>query len=134
MQRFSTQKLPDVKYNVTIRRQVQNRHIEGTIEFNNYVQKLKDSGIKPGVLAKDIDAAELINKFHKQGIYDPNPRDNSPREIVDVGKVVGKYWNTVTGQYNDTRFIEIVYSKAGAHIYPVRPPKGADDNEISGKI
>jgi len=77
----------------------------------------------PSKLAADVDAQVLAKKFHGEGIYDPNPKDNSPREQVDTGKIIGQYWDNATQKYVDTAWIEIVYSKHGTHIYPIRPPQ-----------
>ena len=79
------QKIPDGEYNLTIRRQVQSRHIDGTPEHEAYVKKLEPLGMKPSVLADDIVQKELINEFHGKGIYSPNPKDGSPREDVYTG-------------------------------------------------
>ena len=111
--------MPERKYNFTVRRQVQNRHIEGTKEYNEYAAKLAEKGFKPSILNKNINVAELVRKFHKKGIYDPNPKDGSPREIVNTGRIIGKYWDKDKCQYIDTAYIEIVYSKYGVHIYPI---------------
>lgn len=119
VQRFGLKKLPEGNYNLTIRRQVQNRHIEGTSEHRDYAAKLAQKGYKPSLLAKGVNAAELVSEFHKKGIYDPNPKDNSPREIADAGRIIGQYWDSNKGEYVDTTFIEIVYSKHGAHVYPI---------------
>ena len=121
IQRFG-EKLPeDFPYNYKVRQQVQNRHVEGTREYADYVKRLESTKFKPGFLFSTVNVAELVEKFHKRGIYDPNPKDGSPREIVDVGEVVGKYWNPRTEQYEDATFVEIVYSKKGVHVYPVFP-------------
>ena len=117
----ATEKLPDGEYNLTIRRQVQNRHIEGTKEYQQYVERLSATGFKPSKIFVDVNVNEVITKFHGKGIYDPNPKDNSPREIVDTGQIIGQYWNIEEKGYIDTSFVEIVYSKKGIHIYPVRP-------------
>lgn len=86
-------KIPDGEYNLTVRRQVQNRHIEGTAEYFQYVEKLKGSGFFPSVLAENVSVAELVHKFHRKGLSDPNPKDKSPREQVDTGEIIGKYWD-----------------------------------------
>lgn len=109
-----------------MRRQVQNRHIEGTREHKQYLEKLVATGLKPSVLLPTVDIPALINKFHGKGIYDPNPKDNSPREKVDTGQVIGQYWDKDKNQYVDTTWIKIVYSKSGTHIYPIYP-EGTDE-------
>ena len=75
----------------------------------------------PSVLSENVDVAGLIQKFHGKGRYDPNPKDGSPREQVDTGEVVGKYWDYDENDLIETTWIEIVYSKYGVHIYPIRP-------------
>ena len=77
----------------------------------------------PSKLSSNVDAQALVKEFHGKGIYDPNPKDDSPREQVDTGRIVGRYWDNATRKYVDTAWIEIVYSKRGAHIYPIRPPQ-----------
>ena len=62
-------KIPDGEYNLMIRRQVQNRHIAGTVEHLMYGEKLSEKILKPSVLAENVVAAELIREFHKKGIY-----------------------------------------------------------------
>ena len=107
--------------NLTIRRQVQNRHIVGTKEYIQYVEKLSPYGLLPSILAEGVDVQNLVNKFHGKGMSDPNPKDNSPREIVDAKEFIGQYWNNREKKYIDTTFIKIVYSNQGVHIYPIRP-------------
>ena len=114
-------KIPKGEYNLMIRRQVQNRHIEGTSEHQRYVEKLAEKNLKPSVLAKNVDVVELVREFHGRGVYDPNPKDGSPCEVVDTGMVIGKHWNILENKFVATTFIEIVYSKNGVDIYPIRP-------------
>lgn len=114
-------KIPDMNYNLTIRRQVQNRHIEGTKEYQQYVEVLKNKGLKPSKLNSDVDVQALVKEFHSEGKYYPNPKDGSPREIVDVGKSIGQYWDKEKQKFIDTSVVMIVYSKKGVHIYPIHP-------------
>lgn len=119
-QRFGGQKLPEGEYNLTVRRQVQNRHIEGTKEYNDYVERLSDKSLMPSKIAPNTDVQSVVREFHGKGIYDPNPKDSSPREKVNTGRVIGQYWDNDKNQYVDTTCIKIVYSKRGTHIYPIR--------------
>ena len=121
IQRFGGQKLPEGNYNLTVRRQVQNRHIEGTKEYQDYEERLSNVDFKPSKLLPGIAAQKLVYEFHGKGIYDPNPKDGSPREKINIGSIVGEYWDTDENKYVDTSWIEIVYSKRGTHIYPIRP-------------
>lgn len=106
---------------MTLRRQVQNRHIEGTREFQSYVERTTGTIFKPSKLPSETDAQSLVREFHGKGVYDPNPKDGSPREKVDTGRIIGQYWDNETRSYVDTTWLEIVYSKRGTHIYPIRP-------------
>ena len=121
IQRFGGQRLPEGNYNLTIRRQVQNRHIEGTREYQDYVARRADTPFKPSRMPSNTDAQALVNEFHGKGIYEPNPQDNSPREKIDTGRIIGQYWNNRLGKFIDTTWLMIVYSKKGTHIYPIRP-------------
>ena len=75
----------------------------------------------PSKISQGTDVQALVCEFHGKGVYDPNPKDNSPRERVDTGKVIGQYWDTDKNQFVDTTQMKIVYSKRGTHIYPIRP-------------
>ena len=121
LQLFAGQRLPEGDYNLTIRQQVQNRHIEGTHEYQEYVARKIDTPFKPSKMPPDTDAQALVNEFHRKGIYAPNPQDNNPREKVNTGRIIGQYWNNRLGKFIDTTWLMIVYSKKGTHIYPIRP-------------
>ena len=121
VQRFGAQSLPEGNYNLTIRRQVQNRHIEGTREFKDYASRLAEKNLLPSKMPQDTDIQSLIKEFHGKGIYTPNPKDDSPREKIDTGRIIGQYWDTDKEQFVDTSWVMIVYSKRGTHIYPIRP-------------
>ncbi|WP_315273050.1 polymorphic toxin type 50 domain-containing protein [Selenomonas sputigena] len=129
LQLFTGGKIPDKlldgsPYNLTIRRQVQNRHIPGTKEYDRYVEQLKADDIKPSILSQGVDVQSFVRQYHKKGISDPSRRDGSPREIVDAGFVVGQYWDIKERKYLDITWAKIVYSRKGAHIYPVLPREG----------
>ena len=120
-QRFGGQRIPEGDYNWAVRRQVQNRHIEGTREYQEYASRLSEKNIMPSKMPQGTDCQALVKEFHGKGIYAPNLKDNSPRERVDTGRIVGQYWDTDKNQFVDTTQIKIVYSKKGTHIYPIRP-------------
>ena len=113
--------LPEDIYNLNVRQQVQNRHIKGTVEYKQYADKLSLLGLKPSILSSDVNIEEMVHKYHKKGIYDPNKRDNSPREKVHTGDFVGWYWDIDTKKMTPTEWIKIVYSSKGVHIYPIKP-------------
>ena len=127
IQLFANDKLPDDAYtNRRVRQQVQNRHIEGTKEYKEYAAKLAEKGRKPSLLSPEIDVELFVRDFHGKGLYAPGG-DGSPREIVDAGEVVGKYWNNRTNSYEETTFAKIIYSKKGVHIFPIFPGSKEED-------
>ena len=46
----SKAQLPKGEYNLAVRRQVQNRHILGTKEYEQYAEKLALLGLKPSII------------------------------------------------------------------------------------
>ena len=104
LQLFGGGKIPDTlldgsPYNLTIRRQVQNRHISGTKEYEQYVEKLEVDGMKPSILAHGVEPQQFVRQYHKTGVSAPSKRDGRPREIVDAGFIVGQYWDIEEQKY-----------------------------------
>ena len=60
-------------------------------------------------------AQELLDKFAGKGTT-----VIKNKERVDFGKPIGKYYDTVTGQYIETNRGMIHYGKDGAHIVPAK--------------
>ena len=94
----------------------QNKHIEGTREFEQNQTKMRKMGGEPSIL--EADAQELVDTYKgtgsikmKSSIY--------PRERIDTGSIVGKTWVKSISKYVDTRRIEIFYSSTGVHVVPV---------------
>lgn len=110
-------RIPEGEYNLKIRSQVQKRHIEGTKEYEKYAESLANLGLKPGIITYP-DTQELVNKYHGKGEYEASP-DSGIREKVITDQVIGQYWNRQKRMYIDTKAFRIVYSKRGAHIFPV---------------
>ena len=123
LQRFGGQRLPEGDYNLTVRRQVQNRHIEGTEEYKNYVKQIKAQGksFLPSKLSPNVNVQEIVNEFHGKGIYAPHPDIKQRRERVNTGRVIGQYWDYKIGGLVDTTWLMIVYSSKGTHVYPIHP-------------
>ena len=117
------ERLPEGNYNLTIRRQVQNRHIEGTKEYQDYTERKSNTTFKPSKMLPDVDCQKLVNEFHGKGIYTPHRRDKHAQEMVDTGRIIGQYWNNRTGEFVYTTWLMIVYSGKGTHVYPIRPPE-----------
>ena len=96
----------------------QNKHIEGTREFEQKrIQINKSStGSEPSILTAN--AQELINKYKGAGeIYFSNDSPY-PREIIYTNEIIGKSWVKSLGKYVDTTRFDIFYSSTGVHIVP----------------
>jgi SPP1 gp7 family putative phage head morphogenesis protein len=106
------------EYNLRVSSQKQNRHIEGTAEYERYAARMQQEGKeqKPSVLV--VDPQALIEKYAGSGTIE---RKGSvyPTETVHASGIVGKYWAWKNGRWVETEWFKIVYSKTGPHIYPV---------------
>ena len=95
----------------------QNKHIVGTVEFEQNQNKMRKIGSEPAVL--NVDAQSLVDKHKGTGtIYFSKSSPDYPREDIDTGKIIGKTWDREKEEYIDTSIITISYSKTGVHIYP----------------
>lgn len=89
----------------------QNKHIEGT---NNFKQQ-KANGKNPSILT------ENPNKLLKEGAGKGISRGRN-KEVIDYGKIIGKYYDRETGRYYNTSRATIHYDNNGnAHIVPAMP-------------
>ena len=89
----------------------QDKHIPGT---NNYKQEIAN-GRNKSILSGN--PQELLDNYAGIG-----QKLGPTRERVNFGKVIGQYYDDITGQYIDTTNGIIHYdSKGGAHIVPARP-------------
>ena len=107
------------KYNLKINQSKQNRHTEGTKEYQHYLNKLQRENKKPNILY--VDAQDFVNKYHGTGEIVIQSMRQPPKEKVTVDFIVGKVYNEDTGEYIDTNRAMVVYSKAGTHVYPIKP-------------
>ena len=88
-----------------------NKHIAGT---KNYKQEIAN-GNKPSVLTGDT--STLLKDGAGKGL-----KRGDHKEVVDYGKVIGKYYDRKTKKYYDTTRATIHYdSKNNAHIVPAIP-------------
>ena len=97
--------------NAKIHRGRQDKHIEGT---NNYNQQ-RANGKNPSILKENPN--KLLEEGAGKGrMATPN------KESVNFGRVIGKYYDTKTNRYYDTTRGIIHYdSKGNAHIVPTKP-------------
>ena len=96
--------------NAKIHKGRQDKHIKGT---NNYNQQ-RANGKNPSVLTDNP------NKMLKEGAG--NGTNYGNKEVVDYGRIVGKFYDPKSDQYYDTTRATIHYdSKGNAHIVPAAP-------------
>ena len=93
--------------NTTIHKGRQGKHIF------NHNNNTDDRSLFTGTYE---DAQELVDRFTGTGI-----KYGDHKELVDFGKVIGKYCSLKTGNYYDTTRGMIHYSKYGTHIVPAAP-------------
>ncbi len=111
----------------------QRKHIPGTLEHSQYVEKLKKLGqYGPSRLNITQDEAQiLIDKYNGTGILGKR-KDGSwdnTEEITIHEQVIGIAVNNITGAEAETTVFKIHYGKKGTHIVPGYPSrKGAKDN------
>lgn len=97
--------------NSVIHKGKQDKHIEGT---NNYRQQVS-GGKHPSILTEDPHA--LLKEGAGRG-----RQVNPMKEVVDFGRVIGKYYSLKTEKYYDTTRGTIHYdNKNNAHIVPAEP-------------
>ncbi len=110
----------------------QRKHIQGTLEYSQYVEKLKRMGqYGPSRLRVTQDGAQdLIDKYNGTGILGKR-KDGSwdnTEEITVHEQIVGIAVNNLTGAEAETTVFKIHYGKKGAHIVPGYPSrKGEKD-------
>jgi len=97
----------------------QNKHIEGTKEFEQNKEKMKKEspGSNPSILIADAD--EIMQKYKGTGIIDLPKGSEYPRETIDLNDFVGKTWVQSLKKYVSTKRVKIFYSSTGVHIVPV---------------
>ncbi len=101
------------RLNSEIHQGKQDKHIEGSRNYNQQVQ----NGKNPSILTEDPN--KLLREGVNKGVKPPN---SNTKETVDYGRVIGKFYDKETGRYYDTTRATIHYdSKGNAHIVPSRP-------------
>lgn len=104
----------------------QNKHIQGTNEYNiekkKYIAK-KEFG--PGLITIDDNKIiELVNKYKGTGILRISKGQwQNVETIIDNDEIIGVVINNITGDKADTSVFKIHYSDKGVHISPDYPSK-----------
>ena len=98
-------------YGKQVHQDRQDKHVEGTKNYRQEIAK----GRHPSVLTED--PAVLLAEGAGKGHY-PSPG----REVVDYGRVVGRFYDRATKQYHETTRATIHYdTKGNAHVVPAQP-------------
>lgn len=104
----------------------QNKHIPGTHEYDQYVDKLKAKGQHgPSRLTITQDeAAELVKQYAGTGkaLFGKNGWTNKEL-ILTNDRVIGVAVDNLTGKEAETTVFKIHYGKKGVHIVPDYPSK-----------
>lgn len=89
----------------------QEKHIEGSKNYNQQIANQKT----PSILTEDPE--QLLREGAGKGqIVNPN------KEVVDFGRVIGKFYDIKTSKFYETTRGTIHYDQHGnAHIVPARP-------------
>jgi len=110
-------KIRDGTYPSRIIQGRQNKHIQGTKQFEQNREKMQKIGSAPAIL--QADAQSLVEKYKATGnIYFAKSSPEYPREDIDTKQVIGKTWDRKKGEYIDATIITIAYSKTGTHVFP----------------
>lgn len=107
--------------NLNLNHEHYEKHYKGTNQYNNYLESRKNRNWGPQnrLIISEIEAQELINKFHAKGIA-KHGKNNLRKwyEEVNTNKIIGYY--TLNGKEYPTTKIRIYYSKEDSHIIPIR--------------
>lgn len=111
--------IADMPKNINVGQQ--NKHIAGTHEYEQYVEKLKNAGeYGPSRLNGGLEFAQrLVDEY--AGTGEPDVRDDGSWRNVEkilADRTIGMVVNNVTGAEQPTTNLKIHYSKNGTHIVP----------------
>jgi hypothetical protein len=68
---------------------------------------------------------KLIDRYKGKGrVYSYRGSIVYPREDVSADEIIGKYWSEEQQIHMDTNELPIIYSGAGAHVFPIEPIGG----------
>jgi SPP1 gp7 family putative phage head morphogenesis protein len=105
----------------------QNKHIVGTNEYKQYVEKLaKIQQYGPSRLEISIEQAqELVDKYHGTGKIKISKvgKWNNEEVILNNDRIIGTVVNNQNGAEAKTTIFKIKYGKNGTHIVPDYPSK-----------
>ncbi|MGC4019202.1 MAG: polymorphic toxin type 50 domain-containing protein [Muricomes sp.] len=106
----------------TIRAQINpekyNRHVQGTKEYEDYLQRGTRAGGSPSYMTKTSDEMQVL----LDGLLSENDIQKS-RVIKDFDETIGVFVNQTTGEEHRTTRGTIHISKTGIHVVPALPRK-----------
>jgi uncharacterized short protein YbdD (DUF466 family) len=110
--------IADMPKNINVGQQ--NKHIAGTHEYEQYVEKLKNAGeYGPSRLNGGLEFAQrLVDEYAGTGEPDIKSGRWINIEIIVAYEIVGIVVNNLTGTEMATNRFKIHYSKRGIHIVP----------------
>lgn len=105
--------------------QKQARHMLGTKEYENYIDRMQKArkGTYPSVFNSEytlLDIQKKVSKHLGTGVIEVNA-DGSIQEFFDCDEVIGYYWDNKAGRYVETNRVQVKYSSKNIHIIPVKP-------------
>ena len=121
-------KIASGEISTKISTQKQARHIEGTAQFNQYLDRRLAGGKTPqSVLTISVEEAQnLVDRYKGTGDVDIQKTGKDAVKIIeycDADLDVGRYYGN--DMYHNTKRFAIFYSKKGTHVVPT-PPKKED--------
>jgi hypothetical protein len=107
------------KYSHEIKRELQDRHRQGTKERSAYEKSCRENGkLPPSYFTADIER-EVLSKLGSGRVYFQEGNSEHPREAIRLDRPIGKVWSREKKRMVDTGTVTVVYSKGGIHFYPV---------------
>ena len=116
-------KISSGEYSLTIRPQQQNKHIEGTPQFKQYIEsRLKQGKTPQSILTVSTkDAQKIVEQYSCTGVVEFSKSGTNAEkavEYVTTDKVIGKFY--MDDSYQETKRVAIYYAKRGTHVVPVK--------------
>lgn len=107
--------------------QKQSRHIVGSKEWNQRVEKLAEGEMLPSSLSIDAkEAQRLVDELGGNGTIYVKHKRNGDVQVKETcktadGSIIGTWRDSRTGQVAETDRFTIHYSKTATHIVPATP-------------
>ena len=116
-----TRKIENGEYSAKLSMQQYNKHIQGTAQYNAYLNSRTTKGGNPQSILtiSEDEAQQIIIRKAGTGIVRVDRKGNpKPQEDITCDKIIGKYYGG--GKYHNTNKATIHYGKRGSHIVPIK--------------